>query len=412
MTFPMPKRQQQPQQPPEPITPAMRKKAEDILRKGKVQLAINHAFFGQIALNRKISVVDNISTACIDRRGYIKIGTRFLAGLTVQNVVFLLAHESMHYALIHLLRRSYRDPRKWNVACDAVINDLLIEAKVGDFIEGGVNMPGSKVKTSEKVYDELPENDDGDGKGPSGGSSYSPGDGFDDLDEQGDGPPLSESEMREIEEQARVEVAAAAQVAKMQGKMPAALEKVVDEIINPRTPWHQLLERFMTNFVSSGISWRRPNRRLLTHNLYLPSTDKEPRMGAVGIYRDSSGSCMDNATQAHFLGHINSIIEKCRPERVYVIDCDAQVEKVREYTLDDLPILPGTANPMGGGGTSFAPPFRYIEEQGIELDVAIYLTDMIGDFPDEAPPYPTIWLSTSDVKEAPFGEVIQYECTE
>ena len=168
----------------------------------------------------------------------------------------------------------------------------------------------------------------------------------------------------------------------------------------------------MTNFISAGISWRRPNRRLLAHNLYLPSADKEPRMGAIGIFRDSSGSCMDNATQAHFLGHINSIIEKCRPERVYVIDCDARVEMVREYTLDDLPILPGTANPMGGGGTSFAPPFRYVEEQGIDLEVAVYLTDMYGDFPAEAPTYPTIWLSTSDVKEAPFGDVLQYECTE
>jgi predicted metal-dependent peptidase len=393
----------------QPVTESMRKKAAEVVMKAKVQLTINHPFFAQVVLGRKIAISDDVPTAYVTPRGFITVGTRFAAALSVQQAVFLLAHEAMHYAMLHGLRRVYRDPRKWNIACDAVINDLLQESKVGEFIEGGVDMKGSKDKTSEQVYEQLPEQKGGDG--------YSPGEGFDDLKDgedgggQGDRPP-TESEMREIEEQVRVELANAAQVAKQQGKLPSGLEKVIDEIVHPLTPWHQLLERFMTSFVDAGLTWRRPNRRLRAHGLYMPTVDKEPRMGPVGIFRDSSGSCMDAATQAHFLGHINAILERCRPEKVYVIDCDCVVENVAEFTIDDLPIGPGKANPKGGGGTSFKPPFDYIAENGIELDCAVYLTDMYGNYPTEKPPYQTVWLTTTDKDDAPFGDVIKYRCEE
>src|ERR1051326_2727353 len=156
-----------------PVTPAIRKAAEDVLKKAKVQLAIHHPFWFQIAFGRKITLSDTVSTAYITKRGRITIGTHFLAELSVQQAVFLLAHESMHYAMLHTLRRCAREHKKWNIACDAVINDLLQQSKVGEFIDGGVNMPGSKDKTSEKVFDELPNPPSGKGKGKGqGGGDY------------------------------------------------------------------------------------------------------------------------------------------------------------------------------------------------------------------------------------------------
>lgn len=397
-----------------PITPAMRKKAEDVLKKAKVQLAINHPFFGQIVLGRKIFLEDNVQTAYVTPRGRIHIGVRFIHDKTVQQVVFLLAHEASHYAFLHPLRRAYRQQRKWNFACDAVINDTLKEAKVGEFIEGGVDMPGSKDKTSEKVYEELP--DQGGGKGKGQGSDYQPGTGQDDLAESDgpeDGGEIDQATAREIEEQIRTEVAAAAQVAKQQGKLPAGLERIVEEIINPITPWHILLERYMTSFIKSGISWRRPNRRMMAAGHYFPSADRVPKMGSVVVVVDTSGSVGDKEL-SHFIGHINAIIERCRPEMVYVMPCDAKVHGVTELTLEDLPITEAMAKKMskGRGGTSFKPPFRKVEKLGIEPEVLVYLTDMYGDFPDQAPPYSTVWLSVSEVDKAPFGDVILYRMDE
>lgn len=395
------------QEPKRPITDAERKQASDVVKKAKVQLTINHPFFAQIVLHRKIEISDKVSRAYITQRGRIVVGTRFAAGMKVQQMVFLLAHEAMHYAMLHLLRRKHRDMKKWNVACDAVINDLLETAKVGEFIEDGVKMPGSKDKTSEKVYDELPDSPKG-GKGKgkqnaAGGGGYEPGEGNDDLSEE-DG--LTESEVREVEEQVRQEVAQAATVAKQQGTMPAGVDRWVDDIINPKTPWQVLLERYMTSFVKADYSWRKPNRRLLSQGLYLPSADKVPQMGEVVVVVDTSGSI--GPELPHFLGHINAIMAQCRPEKIYVMHCDAKVHKVDEFELADLPIK--IKDFKGGGGTDFRPPFRKVEKMGIEPEVLIYLTDMYGSFPDKPAPYNTVWLSTTKDMKAPWGDVIFYEC--
>lgn len=394
------------EEPKRPITDVERKQASDVVKKAKVQLTINHPFFAQIVLHRRIEISDKVSRAYITQRGRIVVGTRFAAGMKVQQMVFLLAHEAMHYAMLHLLRRKHRDMSKWNVACDAVINDLLEAAKVGEFIEDGVKMPGSKDKTSEKVYDELPDGPKGGkgkGKSNAGGKQYQPGEGNDDLSEE-DG--LTESETREVEEQIRQEVAQAATAAKQQGTMPAGVDRWVDDIINPKTPWQLLLERYMTSFVKADYSWRRPNRRLLTQGLYLPSADKVPQMGEVVLVVDTSGSIAPELP--HFLGHINAIMVQCRPERVYVMHSDAEVHKVDEFELADLPIK--IKDFKGGGGTDFRPAFRMVEKMGIEPEVLIYFTDMYGSFPDKPAPYNTVWLSTTKGMKAPWGDVVFYDC--
>lgn len=392
----------------EPITESQRKKAENVLRKAKVHVACNHAFFGQIVLGRKIVLNDDCPTAWVTPRGKITVGTRFAAAINVPQMVFVLVHEAMHYAMLHPLRRRWREPLPWNYAADAVINDILKESKVGEMIEGLVDMPGSKDKTAEQVYDALPRQG-----GRGGGKKVgAPGGTGQDLQENddGEGGRLDESQVREIEQKVAQELAKAAQAAKQQGQMPAGMERLIEKIINPPTPWHILLERFMTQFVAADLTWRRPQRRFVAHNIYLPASDKVPQMGPVVIVVDTSGS-IGQRELTHFLGHINSILERCRPEKIVVIPCDAQTYEPTELTVDDLPVTLEAGKKMakGGGGTSFKPPFRLVEEMGIAPEVLIYLTDMYGDFPDQAPAYSTIWLSISEVNKAPFGDVIMYK---
>lgn len=379
------------------ITQAMRDKVALNLKKARVQLALHHPFFAQIVLNRKLTLADDVPTAYITSRGHITLGVRFAAAINVQQLVFLLSHEAMHFALLHTLRLKHRLPRKWNVAGDAVINDVLISSSVGEFIDGGVNMPGSKDKTSEKVYDELPDQDGG-GKGV-----YVPGEGWNDL--KVDDEQLDEATMREIEEQIKVELSQASQVAKMQGKLPVGVESLLDEIINPPTPWHKLLEPYMMALVNSDYSFRRPRKSMMAAcNIYLPTTDRVPAMGTVVIQSDESGSIGD-AERQHFGGHINAILERCRPERVIVLHTDTQVHKVEEFTLDDLPIQFKT---YACGGTDMCAGLEWVEKNGIEPEVFITLTDGYTPFPDKDPSYPLVWLITTDVK-APVGDTIPYE---
>jgi hypothetical protein len=52
----------------------------------------------------------------------------FVDTLNSATLAGVLAHEVMHPALQHHVRRSRRDPKRWNEACDYAINPLLLDA--------------------------------------------------------------------------------------------------------------------------------------------------------------------------------------------------------------------------------------------------------------------------------------------
>ena len=48
-------------------------------------------------------------------------------------------------------------------------------------------------------------------------------------------------------------------------------------------------------------------------------------------------------------------------------------------------------------------------EHDLRPETLVYLTDMLGTFPGEAPAYPVVWCSTSKDIPAPFGDLIEIE---
>lgn len=368
--------------------------AENNIRKAKVKLVLSQPFFASITLKRRIEIRDDVPTAYCTASGRIVCGSGFVAKLTVMQTVFLLAHEAMHYAMLHHVRRGWRKPRPANIAMDKVINDILVEAKVGDPIPEGVFEPGAAKFAWEQLYRE----DDG---GGGGGDEYEPGNGNDDLSNEGLGD-VDEQQIQEI----RRELIDARTAAKKQGNMPAVLEKLIEGIVNPKTPWYQLTERFMLQLIKAGTSWRRPNKRYIAQDdeLYLPSSDKEPRMGTLVIQSDESGS-IDVVTTKHWNGHINALIAACRPERTIVLHTDTVVAKSEEFEEEDLPIQFKT---YAGGGTDMTAGFKWCEDNGIAPDVFICLTDGHTPF-GEPQDYPVLWLITTEDVVAPHGETIFYD---
>lgn len=371
----------------------------DIYRKvGKAKslLILDHPFFGTAVSKRPIKYVDTISTAAMSATGQIYMNPKFVAPLSVKQLMFLLAHEAMHYMFAHSLRRQHRNAQAWNVACDKVINDTLIDAKVGEFIDGGVTLDGARNNAAEELYD---ENDDGDGQGP-GGIGNDIGDPTDE-----NGQPLDESQVHTLEAQARIEAIQSAKAAKQAGKLPGSIERMVDEMINVKTPWHEILERYMQSKEKDGYTFSRPNRRFIASGTYLPGVDYVPRMGPLAIAFDTSGSIGQKDIDG-FNAHINRILESCMPEKVYVLYCDTAIADVREYTPDDLPLK---LEPKGGGGTSFRPVFDWLSDCNDDIEALIYFTDGYGDQSSiDAPALDTVWLTTA-CTDFPFGEVIKFE---
>lgn len=378
------------------------------LDKAKAQIVLDHPFFASILLRRKLVSDNTIPTLAVSDRGTIYYNEKFVDGLTVPQIVWGLCHEVGHVVGQHAVRLHGRKRRKWNYAGDAWINDMLKECGVGDPIPNTVDMPGSYTDTVDNIYNNLPDNDgDGGGEGDTrddGGGGYMDGDGVgDDLRQEG-GRPLTESEIKEIEGQIKIEIAEAAQAAKMRGKLPGALAKIVADILNVKTPWYELLEKYMVQHAKTDYTWMRPNRRFIPQGMYLPSIRSEAQMGCIVVQIDVSGS-ISRRELAYYNGHLARIVEQCKPEKVHVIYTDTQVQKHVEFQFGEEIQLEF----YSGGGTHMPAGIDWVIEQGIEPAVFVCLTDGYTSFP-ENPSFPCIWcISSSLVAPDTAGETVHFE---
>lgn len=366
--------------------------------KAKAQIVLDHPFFASILLKKQLKADSSIPTLCVDARGNISYNEKFIDGLTVPQVVWALCHEIGHVIGQHAVRRKHRDAFKWNYAGDAWINDMLDDAGVGQRIDGTVNIQGSKDKTTETIYDTLPDQPKGkNGQGDGDGDQWDNGLGHDIKDED-----LTESEIKEIEANAKVEIAQAAQAAKARGKLSGKLAEIVADIINVKTPWYEILERYMTSKTQQDYTWTRPNRRFIGLDLYLPSMGTEPSMGEVVLQIDISGSVSKREID-YYNGHVSRIMKTCNPSKVHVIYTDTAVQHHEVFDQGQEVKL----SFYSGGGTHMPAGFDYCAEHGIEPEVFVCLTDGYTDF-GEQPNYPVVWCISSEV-QAPFGENVHFE---
>jgi predicted metal-dependent peptidase len=208
-----------------------------------------------------------------------------------------------------------------------------------------------------------------------------------------------------VAEQARkwkIAVEQAENIAKLAGKSPAGMTRSLEQSEAAGVDWRELFRRAWSETIPSNYSWMTPNRRHIWAGLYLPGVTSEGA-GEIAIAVDCSGSV--NARQLGlFEGEIRSILEGQRPSRVHVLYFDTEVHKAEVYQAGQ----PIALTPVGGGGTNFAPCFRWLDERGIVPQTLVFLTDLCGTFPTENPAYPVLWASTES-RRAPFGQVIPME---
>jgi predicted metal-dependent peptidase len=325
----------------------------------------------------------------------------FLSKLKLPEAVFVMCHEVGHAMWMHMSRGKHFhdtigpdglpfDAARWNRAGDYVINDMLTKSKVGRMPESGLL---SKDYTADMLVDDVYKklkNDPKDGNGQSTLDVHvlSPG-------------QLSKTEWARV-------VRTAADAAKSQGKLPEVLDRFVDKLLNPVVPWQEKLRHQISRCAGrDATTWSKPHRRrLITQNVVMPSYTGFAA-GHVVFVVDTSGS-MGPDELAQALGECDKILQDCSPEAVTLIGCDAEINSTFElYAGDSL-----AANPpelKGGGGTSFRPPFKWVEDEGVRPACLVYFTDMYGDFPKHEPEYPVIWCSSTPEKVAPFGETIYVE---
>ena len=337
----------------------------------------------------------------------------YIESLSTAETVGLLAHEVMHVALGHCWRRDEREKQRWNSAGDYAINENLIEAGF-TLPEGALVEPNYRSLSTEEIYNKLPQQekkkDDKngqEGKNKEKGKSKQQSKDKDKTDRSDPGkcgiamPTENEQEEKEMKAEWQAAISQALQVAR--GDVPADIKRQVQKIINPTIPWYILLRDFVERVARNDYDWTRPSRRYIGQNVVLPSLISE-QLPEIAIAIDTSGS-IDEEALSRFAIEASNVLG-VYDTTIRIIYCDCKVLKEEVFTRADFPMK---FNPIGGGGTNFQPVFNYIKEQHITPACLIYFTDLHGHFPKQEPEYPTMWLTTTKGKKAPFGVTVLFE---
>ncbi|HUS92171.1 MAG TPA: VWA-like domain-containing protein [Phycisphaerae bacterium] len=196
----------------------------------------------------------------------------------------------------------------------------------------------------------------------------------------------------------------AAHAARGQGFMPAGVKLLIEELEHPPLDWRTILAEFVDRTARNDWDRTRPNPRYAHTGFCMPSLRSERLTIALAV--DTSGSCMDPQTQGRFAEELDAVLSF--PDlALTVLYCDAQVHRIDHLAPEDRPWRPDKT--PGGGGTDFRPVFAALDADPDGPPAAlIYLTDLYGSFPDQAPDYPTLWVCTTD-EIAPFGDTLRMQ---
>src|ERR1039458_2312558 len=235
------------------------------IQKARTTLLLDHPFFGSLLFRLKGRENRSIATMATDGV-LLYYNPEFVDTLNSATLAGVLAHEVMHPALQHHVRRSKRDLRRWNEACDFAINPLLLDA--------GLRLPDGVLvdhrfrgMSAEQIYS-LREGEAEPQSGGQDGTNEEAGTGPSDAPERQDGPdspsapvteggigqvldaPPPDEETPSAEEQARewdVAVNQATTVARQAGKAPAGLHRTLEGAAEASVNWRELLRRLWSD---------------------------------------------------------------------------------------------------------------------------------------------------------------------
>lgn len=423
------------------------------IEKAKVALIMNEPFFATLALQKEYIADPSVGTACVNGR-VIRYAPAFIESLSVDECATLLAHECLHPAFLHHLRRNGRDPQDWNKACDYAINGILRDSKF--------KMPSDALldakydgKSAEDIYTSLheitppeasdeatePEDESGEGQedqeeetsgdydgsedseeqdnGQGGDSAQDSDendgapstDGSEDTEGEGDGENGGEGLGQPRQEEPKVDPDSPegwGQVEDYDGESTEEEEQEVRQELAQAMQAAQMmgkgsagLERAVAELLAPKIDWKEVLQRFLAevaHNDYT-WTRPNSRYAASGLYLPS----LNNIE----VGRVVFVVDTSGSIDQKMLDQFASElkEAMQDFSFPVTVIYADDAvagveeldpeddlHPVGFGGTDYRPAFQYIEKMDEEPRAVIYFTDGYCDsFPADTFDIPTLW---------------------
>ena len=418
------------------------------LKYARTLLMATQPFYASLLVHADVTEVPNVTgdkreTAYTDGKR-IHFFHGMVQDISREEFAFVLLHEVMHLALAHVPRlvAQHLNPGIWNLATDFVINlliDDLIEQMRRERRPDDLRRPDwvlfdpqyrnmSAEAVYQKLIQELPPDvrralsepfggpqDGQQGQGSQPGdedrtpnlADFLPNFGQGKYDVFGDiqREAVGAEELQKSEQEWKHAISSAAQQAKLQGKMPAGLERLVNEILYPKLDWRVLLNEFIQQF-PVDYAWHQPDRRFTDFPFVIPGLDGEQVELVFAV--DTSGSFSPEQLK-EALTEAYNMVSAFNYVDMTVISCDAKVHTVTTvHSRSDLEKV----RLVGGGGTDFRPVFDWVREHKPHTNGLVYFTDLMGTFPNEAPSFKVLWIANGapDPCKAsvPFGRVIEY----
>ena len=388
------------------------------LTTARVGLLLKAPFFGNMAT--RLQMVESSSwcpTAATNGRTFF-YNRDFVNSLTVKQLEFLFGHEILHCAFDHMARTGSRDRQLSNIAMDYAVNQILVDERIGEKITQ-VQIcydPKYRGMAWEEIYDELYEKaekismeellkqlgqvldehlkEEGAGEG----------------DEEGEGkgrPRISKEDAQRIRDEikeAMIQSAAAAGA----GKIPAAIQRMIKDMTEPKITWRELVQQEIQSIVRNDYSFQRVNRKSMHSGAVLPGM-KEATTIDIAIAIDMSGS-IGSEDASIFLGEVKGILDQYEDFKINLWCFDTEIYNHKEISQDNSHDLEDY-EPMGGGGTDFEVNWEFMKDNGIQPKKFIMFTDgyPCGGWGDEDYTDTIFIIKGGMTDDAPFGQTVIYE---
>lgn len=364
-----------------------------------------YPFFGSIATEVECLETDEIET--IKSEGTdLFYNPRYLAGLSDNDQMFLLAHELCHIALEHASRGKGRDPVIWHTAADAVINQMLKRDGLS-IIKGGVDYPEAIEYDAEQYYEILLrekleiellggqlEGEENPAGGEGGGDEDAPEkeDDDDDQNSETDQQLLQGGEKKQDEDDDDDDEEDLLEG--LQSAAGNAIRRDIREVPEigtdpPLLDWRILLR----DTVNHGVDWSYTNAVIEDDGIVRPVLE-EIAMPETEIVLDTSWS-VDEELLRNFLRECKNILQfsklkaGCFDTEFYGFQDIRTEQDIEEMVFE------------GGGGTDFN---AAADAFTLRVDNRIIFTDGEGPEPDNY--LNAIWVTYGDNVIKPAGGTV------
>lgn len=348
----------------------------------------NFTFYTVIMMSLNIQWTDSPEHETLATNGKdMFINPQFWDTLSKELQLSALFHEVLHVAYDHMGRLHGRNHEKWNSAADFVINLIMKDAK---FEIGASWLLDEKFRgmSADEVYRLLPDS--------------LPKNGMSDLLKPSTGQSQHDQHIKSVLVRAAMQ---SKQRGDAPGSIPGDVQLFLDNLLNPKLPWQNILRKFLKMFDKSNYSFRMPNRRFMPAH-YLPSLHGQKLLN-LAIAVDISGSVSDEEFK-RMVSEVNGILRMMKPDLITLLQFDTDIKSVHKVkSVREL----SQVEFKGRGGTRVEPVFKWADDN--KPQALLIFTDGGFHFYGPQTKVPTIWLIHDNKGfQAPFGDIVHYQMAE